>query len=521
MCITLLSLLDNTAPTLCHDFGCGGECRNMDAAVLSDALERALDNGWEVVYVLSAAEPLKAGVKGAIEPSPGRVVLPLLTPAQQERLGVPFALTQTVVAVSLVDLVERAAYVQHRPVILHVLPSELPHLAQRIESMLTALSQLTIQLGGLGTLRSSDLKLYESQLAQLGTYMLRAASGGGMFCVSNMLPSSFKRGCPASCGLYTLGPDGHVYLCPSHARLQEQPLGSLEAALNIRAPWQEAGHSGCPLVERLRPDLSKQISAIAAAEQKAYRAMCRQAAERPYLFEGLKRLFVRCAIRASLLESPLCRSGCVCRDDLTVSDLQQAWRRLCVPAEADVLPQGTSTVERRAVFERRVCQIQALLRRWTCGESVEALPPTAPANRLLQVWRGWRYALTAQMGPPVPPEIRNYVEARLTKLNPCVVAEKPEGLQEPYVLPIGPLDTEVLRRLDELRALQLGQLRRALDDCLNAKKLAEADLDALAQELGHTDGLLAEALRSLVVEYGGPSGRDWSVDWMHNMLTVT
>lgn len=162
----VLVMLCDDACSPCYTFESDGRKQaRLSEEDLRDILSWAMNpepTASETLFLVGGDEPLDPSVGSVLEDMADKAVTLLLPVDKQESLDIPFARNQTVVARSLMDIVDHVDQIEGRPVIVHIERQEIDRLAESLLAIQDSVG--TIRLGDdAGKLtRSTDVKLLEA-----------------------------------------------------------------------------------------------------------------------------------------------------------------------------------------------------------------------------------------------------------------------------------------------------------------------------------------------------------------------
>ena len=126
-------MLSSDAPSPCHIFQHNNKNGKLSVENLKNILLWAADaepKMPELFFITGSNEPLEPSVASVLQDMGRHVITPLLPINQQESLGIPFSVDQTVIANGLDEIIALADNIAGRPVILHIENTEIDRLAK-------------------------------------------------------------------------------------------------------------------------------------------------------------------------------------------------------------------------------------------------------------------------------------------------------------------------------------------------------------------------------------------------------
>jgi CXXX repeat modification system protein len=232
----VLIMLDDGCPSPCY---CFGHSPAPGRSMSTEALTAALD--WiaafeptppAVFFMVSDPSRLEGQIKEFIREMAERLILPLMSRSEQERLEIPATSGQTVVASSLDVLERHCAVTRGRSCIVHVSRAELPRVYEVLNSapVQRNAQRIRIRPYEIDRWRPADLEAYANLLAQWDTRVYRLMAGGTVPDAAAVRLEMDTAKCPAVTRLITIGPDNFLYPCPAfYAAGPSHRLGSLDS----------------------------------------------------------------------------------------------------------------------------------------------------------------------------------------------------------------------------------------------------------------------------------------------------
>jgi hypothetical protein len=315
---TILVMQSRDCCLPCHAFA----SRGSDHKVLSsDDLQRLFawaatveDEVPDLYFLAGTTTALEPDMAGWLADLADHVLTPLMPLQRQTLLGIPFSPRQTAVADSLRELMEHAADIAGRPVVVHLERGEIDHLAERLWSIRGAVGALTIRVRDANLLNENDLRQYESQMSALveksvpENNIMRAGAWEIRNLSPTHVPGSAVSRCPAGTSMFVFGPDGRFYPCPAFFLAAAGGPGLTFAEMDSRrrhgsasAPCRICRQDSCPgchFLETVRQGKDR-LCRLSQAEQRASQWLWRRAARLPYYFDQMRTLrTTSCALRS-------------------------------------------------------------------------------------------------------------------------------------------------------------------------------------------------------------------------------
>ena len=336
--VALLVMLDSACPSPCFTFENHLSKEKLPVETFKNILRlsaKVKPYPPELVFMIGD-NPLEPSIANFLSDIGDNIICPIIPPKQQDTLGIPSSINQTVIARSLTELITNKENVGARPVILHVEQSELKVLAKSLFSMQKRLGHVILRPRNLHLYDQKDFQIYKEELIKIGTQIYREIASGGYFNVSiqEMRLGGNTPRCPAGNSSLTIGPDGLIYPCPAfyHAG-QDNSIGSVSDMKNFSNFIQHQDKlckaCGDPLCRRclllesgvIRNE--KQACQLYATENRAAYKVMEKVSCSGYLFEGLLTLKNRGVFDESTLEGVGLQSdGQIC--DVTYEEFTQA-----------------------------------------------------------------------------------------------------------------------------------------------------------------------------------------------------
>jgi len=351
----------------------------------------------ELFFLTEADEPLDSSVASVLEDMSEQVVTPLLPVSQQELLGIPFSINQTVVARSLGQAVTLANNISGRPIILHIERNEIGRLAESLLTIQDFVGKIRLCLRDIHLLEDHDIETYEQQLAGISDVALMKQATGteGKLDLLNLRVVSWTRKgiarCPAGAGFVVIGPDSRIYPCPafyyagwkySIESISDITSGFADINWNLRqcSICGSIKCPGCPFLESSQLTGREKICRVYEAENRATENLMPRVARSGYLFDCLRTLKTRDCATKSQDEG----GGKFVANrqvyEITFDEFTQALCDLKLAAESVInkAPEGDRygsilsrwlelqeipSVSQRSIFRRRVYELLAELRR--------------------------------------------------------------------------------------------------------------------------------------------------------------
>ncbi|GAG70416.1 unnamed protein product, partial [marine sediment metagenome] len=321
----VLVMLSSKAPSPCYTFQTNGKSKDkLSIENFRDILlwaANAEPKMPELLFLVGSDEPLEPSIASVLEDMGEQVITPLLPISQQESLGIPFSVNQTVIAESLNEIITQADNIAGRPVILHIERTEIDRLAEGLLVIQDSISNISLRPSNIHLWKEHDFRAYEQQLVSISdTGLMKKAMGTkdklGILNLSILDNSAKNRivRCPAAMGFVVIGPDGNIYPCPAfyHAGL-EYSMGSIHDTANKSATvnWNQRQCGicnselcpGCPFLESSKLAGRGKVCKVYEAERCATQDLIPRVASSGYLFDCLRTLRTRDCASKSQTES--------------------------------------------------------------------------------------------------------------------------------------------------------------------------------------------------------------------------
>jgi len=317
----ILIMLNSDVPSPCHTFQHNNKNKDkLSIENLTNIMLWAADTGPkmpDLFFITGQTEPLEPSIASVLEDMGKHVITPLLPINQQESLGIPFSIDQTVIANGLDELLAQVDNIAGRPIILNINNTEIDRLAEGLLLVQEYIGSISLRFHNIHLWEESDLHIYEQQLANISDIglMKKAMGTAGKLGILNLgiLNSTSKNHiirCPAGTGFMAVGPDGYVYPCPAfyHAG-KEYSIGPIRNIVKKPAVlnWsrQKCGICdseqcpGCPFLESKELRGRTKVCGIYEAERRVAQNLIPRVASSGYLFDCLRTLKSRdCASKS-------------------------------------------------------------------------------------------------------------------------------------------------------------------------------------------------------------------------------